>query len=83
MALDTHIETRGLKSNWVGQSIKRVEDAALLTGRGRYIDDAGAPPGTLHAAILRSPHAHATIESIDVAAALSIPGVTAVLTGRT
>ncbi len=43
-------------ATWVGQSIERVEDAALLTGRGRYIDDLGVPPGTLHAAILRSPH---------------------------
>ena len=34
--------------NWVGQSIERVEDAALLTGRGRYIDDIGVPPGALH-----------------------------------
>ena len=54
---------------WVGQSIERVEDAALLTGRGRYIDDIGVPPGTLHAAMLRSPHAHAVIRAIDVAAA--------------
>ena len=44
-------------TSWCGQSIERVEDAALLTGRGRYIDDLGVPPGTLHAAILRSPHA--------------------------
>ena len=51
-------------SPWVGRSFPRVEDAALLTGRGRYIDDLG-PPGTLHAAILRSPHAHADIVAID------------------
>ena len=44
---------------WVGRSIPRVEDAALLTGRGRFIDDLGVRPGTLYAAILRSPHAHA------------------------
>ena len=36
---------------WVGRSIARVEDAALLSGRGRFIDDLGIPPGTLHAAI--------------------------------
>ena len=46
-------------TTWCGQSIERVEDAALLTGRGRFIDDLGVTPGTLHAAILRSPHAHA------------------------
>ncbi|WP_179222047.1 xanthine dehydrogenase family protein molybdopterin-binding subunit, partial [Inquilinus limosus] len=66
---------------WVGQSIERVEDAALLTGRGRFIDDLGTRPGTLHAAILRSPHAHADIAGIDIEAARAAPGVAAVLTG--
>jgi 2-furoyl-CoA dehydrogenase large subunit len=66
---------------WVGQSIPRVEDAALLTGRGRFIDDLGVRPGTLCAAILRSPHAHAEILSIETAAALRADGVVAVLTG--
>ncbi len=66
---------------WVGQSVERVEDAALLTGRGRYIDDLGMRPGTLHAAILRSSHAHADITAIDTAAARALPGVAAVFTG--
>jgi 2-furoyl-CoA dehydrogenase large subunit len=66
---------------WVGQSIARVEDAALLTGRGRFIDDLGVRPGTLYAAILRSPHAHAEILSIDSEAARRADGVVAVLTG--
>jgi 2-furoyl-CoA dehydrogenase large subunit len=66
---------------WVGRSIERVEDGALLTGRGRFIDDLGVDAGTLHAAILRSPHAHATISSIDTTAARKGPGVVAVLTG--
>ena len=66
---------------WVGQSIPRVEDAALLTGRGRFIDDLGVRPGTLHAAILRSPHAHADIVAIDSSAARRAPGVVAVLDG--
>jgi 2-furoyl-CoA dehydrogenase large subunit len=61
--------------------VSRVEDAALLTGRGRYIDDLGVRPGTLHAAILRSPYAHAEIAGIDVAEALAAPGIAAVLTG--
>ncbi|THD72747.1 MAG: xanthine dehydrogenase family protein molybdopterin-binding subunit [Bradyrhizobium sp.] len=69
-------------SPWVGQSIPRVEDAALLTGRGRFIDDIGVRPGTLHAAILRSPHAHADIVSIDSSAAKRAPGVFAVLNGE-
>src|SRR6266852_957123 len=66
---------------WVGQSIPRVEDAALLTGRGRFIDDLGVRPGTLYAAILRSPHAHAEIVSMDSEAARRADGVVAVLTG--
>ena len=66
--------------NWVGQSIERVEDAALLTGRGRYIDDLAAPPGCLHAAVLRSPHPHAAIRAIDVSAARAAKGVAAVIT---
>jgi 2-furoyl-CoA dehydrogenase large subunit len=72
----------GAGQPWVGRSIERVEDAALLSGRGRFIDDLGVQPGTLHAAILRSPHAHADILSIDVEAARCAPGVAAVLTGQ-
>jgi len=68
------------RSGWVGRSIPRVEDAALLAGRGRFIDDLGVRPGTLEAAILRSPHAHAAIEAIDSRAALAADGVVAVLT---
>jgi 2-furoyl-CoA dehydrogenase large subunit len=67
--------------NWCGQSVERIEDAALLTGRGRFFDDLGERSGTLHAAILRSPHAHARILSIDTKAARALPGVAAVLTG--
>jgi 2-furoyl-CoA dehydrogenase large subunit len=69
-------------SPWVGRSIPRVEDAALLTGRGRFIDDLGVRPGTLQAAILRSPHAHADIVSIEMSAANRAPGVVAVLDGE-
>src|ERR1700682_5292483 len=68
-------------TSWLGQSIERVEDAALLSGRGRFIDDLGARPGTLHAAILRSPHAHAAIRAIRTDAAKAMPGVAAVVTG--
>ena len=64
----------------LGQSIERIEDDALLRGRGRFGDDIGTKPGTLHAAVLRSPHAHAELVSIDVAAALKLRGVRAVLT---
>src|SRR5580693_4371431 len=68
-------------TGWVGRSILRFEDAALLTGRGRYLDDLGTLPGTFEAAILRSPHAHAEIEAIDCEAARMADGVAAVLTG--
>src|SRR5881275_1361071 len=66
---------------WVGRSIPRVEDAALLTGRGRFIDDLGVRPGTLHAAILRSPHPHARITAINLDAARMARGVSVVLAG--
>ena len=68
-------------ASWTGRSVERVEDAALLSGRGRYIDDLGTRPGTLQAAILRSPHAHADIVGIDFAAAAALPGVVAIVTG--
>ncbi|MGZ5198680.1 MAG: xanthine dehydrogenase family protein molybdopterin-binding subunit [Telluria sp.] len=66
---------------FVGRPMQRIEDVSLLTGRGQYGDDVGVKPGTLHAAIVRSPHAHATIDRIDVARAEGMPGVRAVLTG--
>lgn len=71
----------GTPAGYVGRSIERVEDAALLTGRGRYLDDLGTRPGTLHAAILRSPHAHATVRAIRTDAAQRALGVAAVVTG--
>ncbi|HLL29134.1 MAG TPA: molybdopterin cofactor-binding domain-containing protein [Xanthobacteraceae bacterium] len=67
--------------NWLGRSLERFEDAALLSGRGRFIDDLGVKPGTLHAAILRSPHAHARIRAIRTDAARAMPGVAAIVTG--
>jgi|TARA_B100000959_G_scaffold286913_1_gene368007 2-furoyl-CoA dehydrogenase large subunit len=67
---------------YLGQSVERIEDATLLRGAAPYTDDIPVPVGTLHAAILRSPHAHADILSIDVTAAEQRPGVHAVLTGR-
>ena len=66
---------------WVGQSIERHEDAALLSGNGRFVDDLGTSPGTLYAAILRSPHAHATIDRIDTTQARQLANVFGVFTG--
>jgi CO/xanthine dehydrogenase Mo-binding subunit len=74
-------ERPGQPLKWIGKSLKRVEDPRLLTGQGRYIDDIDRP-NMLHAAVLRSPHAHAHIVSIDVSAAAALPGVVAVLTGE-
>ena len=65
----------------VGARVKRVEDRRLLTGQGHYVDD-HRPPRTLHAAFLRSPHAHARIARVDAAPALAAPGVVAVMTGE-
>src|SRR5690242_9767022 len=64
---------------FIGQPIARIEDAALLTGAGRFVDDVPLP-GTLQAAFVRSAFAHARITSVDVAAARAAPGVHAVLT---
>ena len=61
------------------KSLKRREDPELLTGRGRYVADI-VRPGMLHAAFVRSPLAYARIGSIDISAAITIPGVHAVLT---
>ena len=66
---------------YIGQALPRKEDYRLLTGQGRYIDDIEIP-GALHACFVRSPHAHARITSIDISAAMQMPGVIAVLTGR-
>ncbi|MDJ0769624.1 MAG: xanthine dehydrogenase family protein molybdopterin-binding subunit [Ilumatobacter sp.] len=68
------------RSGLVGQSVRRVEDIRLLHGQGRYVAD-HEPPGTLHAAFLRSPLAHARITSIDATRARRAPGVVAVFTG--
>jgi carbon-monoxide dehydrogenase large subunit len=64
----------------IGQSVPRVEDARLLTGRGRYTDDRKVP-NAVHMALVRSPHAAAKIDRVDIEAALAMPGVLAVLTG--
>ncbi len=69
-----------VSEKWVGRSLERFEDDALLTGRARFIDDLAPVPGLCHAAILRSPHGSADIVHLDVAAAKALPGVIGVLT---
>jgi carbon-monoxide dehydrogenase large subunit len=74
-------DTNGARDGrWVGTSVPRKEDRPLVGGHGLFADDATAP-GMLHCAILRSPHAHARITSVDCSAARSRPGVVAALSG--
>src|SRR5438477_2547427 len=68
-----------IESGFIGQSVKRKEDARFLTGTGQYTDDVAMPNQT-HAYFLRSPHAHARIRSIDTSKAKQAPGVIAVYT---
>ena len=64
----------------IGQAITRREDDRLLTGQGRFVDDLGEP-GDLHVVFLRSPYAHARVNSMDASEARAQTGVVAVLTG--
>ena len=68
-------------SSKIGQPVRRKEDRRLLTGQGSFSDDFNLP-GQAYAVFVRSPHAHARIRAIDVRAALAIPGVLGVLTGK-
>lgn len=65
---------------FIGSSVKRVEDKRFLTGKGRYTDDIVLPQMT-HTYLVRSPHAHANIKSIDTSAAETMPGVVKIFTG--
>ncbi|MGK7861793.1 xanthine dehydrogenase family protein molybdopterin-binding subunit [Falsiroseomonas sp. E2-1-a4] len=65
----------------IGASLRRKEDYRFLLGRGQYVDDLNRP-GQTHAVMLRSPHAHATIDRIDTAAAKAMPGVKAIFVGE-
>ena len=69
------------KGMGIGQPVRRKEDVRLITGCGRYTDDLNLP-GQAYAAMVRSPHAHAIIRSIDTTAARIMPGVIAILTGQ-
>lgn len=71
-------QTSGL--GFMGQRVQRVEDDRLLVGKGEFVADV-LPEGVLHAAFLRSPFPHATINSINVTAAARLPGVHKVFTG--
>jgi carbon-monoxide dehydrogenase large subunit len=64
---------------YIGKPLKRIEDPALLTGRGRFVDDMHFPD-MLEAAFVRSPHGHASIRGVDTREARMLPGVQAVFT---
>ena len=66
----------------IGDSVRRVEDPRLLTGNGRYTDDTKLSTPAARLYVLRSPHAHADIKSIDTSAARKAPGVLLIYTGQ-
>jgi carbon-monoxide dehydrogenase large subunit len=68
-------------ATYIGKPLKRFEDPRLVQGQGTFVDDLQLP-GMLHAVVLRSPHAHARLVSIDVSSAQALPGVVAVFTAR-
>src|SRR5450432_4207599 len=70
-----------MSATGIGASVKRTEDIRFITGKGHYVDDINRH-GQAHAYFLRSPHAHATLDKIDISAALKAPGVVAVFTGE-
>src|SRR5262245_36348571 len=69
-----------IRPRYVGQRLKRTEDARLVRGQARYVDDIRLP-GTLHVAFVRSPHAHARLLAVDASRAARAPGVRAVISG--
>src|SRR5215472_19132211 len=79
MADSAELREREQKLQGLGSAMLRREDARFIRGQGLYIDDIKLP-GMLFGAIVRSPYAHARINSIDKSAALAAPGVVAVLT---
>lgn len=75
------LDWRGTQERWTGTALKRKEDPRLLSGQGRFLDDVKLH-GMLHAAFVRSPHAHARVVNVDIAAARALPGVAGILTGQ-
>jgi 2-furoyl-CoA dehydrogenase large subunit len=69
------------RPTWIGRSLPRLEDEALLRGEGKFLDDLAPVANAHHAAVLRSQLAHARITRLDASAALELPGVVGVLTG--
>lgn len=74
-------EGSSVKEKWVGQSLPRKEDARLIRGHGRFVDDV-RQSGTLYLRFVRSPYGHARVKSVDTSAAESHPGVVVVVSGK-
>src|SRR5262245_30982667 len=70
-----------IERRFIGKALRRREDARLLRGKGRFVDDL-APPGMLWCVFVRSPHAHARIRRISTGAAAKMPGVALMLTAE-
>ena len=66
----------------IGKTVLRREDSYLLRGKAQFLDDLPEPKNLIHIAFVTSPYARADILSIDAAAALALPGVIGVLTGK-
>jgi 2-furoyl-CoA dehydrogenase large subunit len=75
------VGAKAASETWVGRSLLRLEDEALLRGEGRFVDDLEPVANARHAAVVRSPYAHARITRVDATRALELPGVVGVLTG--
>ena len=69
-----------MTENGIGAAVRRKEDHRFITGGGQFVDDINRP-NQLYAYIVRSPVAHARVRRVDIAAALAVSGVKAVLTG--
>src|SRR5688572_13035408 len=80
-AMDPAMTERPGTSDIIGRSVDRLEDPPLVTGRGRFVADVSFPD-QLHMRVVRSPYAHAKINSVDVSEALTAPGIFAVWTSK-
>jgi carbon-monoxide dehydrogenase large subunit len=78
--IDNTPEEIAMSATGIGAAVRRKEDHRFITGKGHYTDDINRP-GQVYACFVRSPHAHATIKSINTKAAMAMPGVVAIFTG--
>ncbi len=79
--MSTQVDGKAADQYSIGRGMKRKEDPRFIEGRGRYVDDISLP-NMLHLALVHSPYPHARIKNIDSSAALKVPGVKAVITGK-